>query len=524
MTDRRSLDSDGACRDPELGTWVTLWIEGLVSDEEEALALEHVATCPHCAERVGRQRPLLPGVRALEERPVRAARRERLAWTAAAVLAIALLGLWLAWPDPAGIPTPAELDARANRLVQGLSTAAIRDVFRRLHEAGELGPNALGQYAGIVAGFGDFVGAIPLFEEALRIRPDLVIVRHNHARNLVRVGRMEAAVSEFRRVLRDAPSWIDPYAELARALHKAGRSDEALRVLDEGDSLAGTAADRARTLRARAGLVLALGQGVPEAKRLLDEAAASLGNSGELHLVLRDRYAVAVEYENDLAEARRIAVRLNDLRQRGAFGNQPNQLASGRELLARAALETFARQRPGDRALLAEAQGHLEVALRLREEEQNLEGLTRSHELLALLAALRGDDADALTRFTRTIALLDDLGDGRGQIAPLVNRAQVRLRLGDAPGALVDAREALERAQHWNDTELATRAYLAQALALRATGEAAEAEASFEAALDEASRLSMTAVVAEVRAHVAAGRTPDRSPTEALYLRPAHRP
>ncbi len=75
---------------------------------------------------------------------------------------------------------------------------------------------------------GRFTGAIPHYEEALRISPDDFETRYNLANALARQGRLEEAISQYAGILKIPPDVAAVHNNMGIALAQLGRSDEAV--------------------------------------------------------------------------------------------------------------------------------------------------------------------------------------------------------------------------------------------------------------------------------------------------------
>lgn len=109
--------------------------------------------------------------------------------------------------------------------------------------------------------------ALPLFEEALRIRPDMPEILGNLGLSLMRLSRIDEGIQAFRRVAELRPADWKAHLRLGAALEQAGRVDEGTQSI-------------ARALEI-------------DPKGVLDSAAVMIGQTGGRDLVALDIQAAA---------------------------------------------------------------------------------------------------------------------------------------------------------------------------------------------------------------------------------------
>lgn len=129
----------------------------------------------------------------------------------------------------------------------------------------------------------DHLGEVEAIQDGLRLTEE---------------GHFDEAISTFRHLVGVNPGMFDAWNDLANALYKAGRLDEALRALLQADRLQ---PGSAMTLGTIARIYLDLGDG--EKARLSAERAIAAGDSPEGHQVL----ASMALHRKELAEAERQA-------------------------------------------------------------------------------------------------------------------------------------------------------------------------------------------------------------------------
>jgi len=76
--------------------------------------------------------------------------------------------------------------------------------------------------------------AIPLFKEALRIKPGMTVIENNLANCLAQSGELEAAIALYRQILANDPGLPRTHLNLALTLQMAGRDAEAVTHYDAG--------------------------------------------------------------------------------------------------------------------------------------------------------------------------------------------------------------------------------------------------------------------------------------------------
>jgi tetratricopeptide (TPR) repeat protein len=114
----------------------------------------------------------------------------------------------------------------------------------------------------------------------------------------------------------------------------------------------------------------------------------------------------------------------------------------------------------------------------------NLAGLSQTHHNLGISYRDLGFDREADAHFRRAMELADESGQEDVVALAESERAGLRARWGDGPLAAEMARRALERFRRISDPTGAAQAIRILALAARAEGRDAEAEAAFAEALE----------------------------------------
>jgi len=101
--------------------------------------------------------------------------------------------------------------------------------------------NALGL---ALAGSGRSIEAIAEYTRAIELRPDYEAARFNRANALVKAGKLEGAIADYRAVVAVDSQDPTPKRALARALtawsrqlQSAGKAEEARRALEEAKKL-----------------------------------------------------------------------------------------------------------------------------------------------------------------------------------------------------------------------------------------------------------------------------------------------
>jgi tetratricopeptide (TPR) repeat protein len=85
---------------------------------------------------------------------------------------------------------------------------------------------------------GDYAGAIPYLEAAIRAQPDYTEAHLNLARSLSRIpGRANDAVLEYDAAARLTPDDPAPYTALGELLASLGRTGEAIARLEEAQRI-----------------------------------------------------------------------------------------------------------------------------------------------------------------------------------------------------------------------------------------------------------------------------------------------
>lgn len=115
------------------------------------------------------------------------------------------------------------------------------DALGLYRQARELGPQVVQIYVdqgALLAGTGDFAGALEAFEGGLRLAPNDRDLGFNAAVAALRLGRTEVAVQRIQRVVEEYPRDVDARLVLASALERLQRNQEALAALQAADELA----------------------------------------------------------------------------------------------------------------------------------------------------------------------------------------------------------------------------------------------------------------------------------------------
>src|SRR4051794_29700651 len=75
---------------------------------------------------------------------------------------------------------------------------------------------------------------VAMLQEVLALNPNDAFARYGLAMEFANRGQIETALSEFARVLTANPDYTPAYQMSAQTLMKAGREDEARKMLQEG--------------------------------------------------------------------------------------------------------------------------------------------------------------------------------------------------------------------------------------------------------------------------------------------------
>ncbi len=122
-------------------------------------------------------------------------------------------------------------------IVTGLSIGAWNQVrtwrdtmmlFNHAREATDGNFLAINGIGSLLADRGDYSGALPYYEEAIRINPEYAQARNNLGVALLRLGRADDAVRCYQEVLRLSPDYSVAYYNLGVALFSLGRVEEAM--------------------------------------------------------------------------------------------------------------------------------------------------------------------------------------------------------------------------------------------------------------------------------------------------------
>ena len=79
---------------------------------------------------------------------------------------------------------------------------------------------------------------IATLREVLAQNPSDAFARYGLAMEFANIGQIEAALNEFKALLNTSPDYTPGYQMAAQTLMKAGREDEARKVLQDGISCA----------------------------------------------------------------------------------------------------------------------------------------------------------------------------------------------------------------------------------------------------------------------------------------------
>ena len=106
--------------------------------------------------------------------------------------------------------------------------------FQRAAAVDPANPDAHAALFDLTEARGDLVGAAGHLDRVLTARPDWVAARYNLGCVLMRMGRLDEAEAEFRRVLARDPGFALVYRMLGSLLHRRGRIAELLDTCDRG--------------------------------------------------------------------------------------------------------------------------------------------------------------------------------------------------------------------------------------------------------------------------------------------------
>jgi tetratricopeptide (TPR) repeat protein len=102
---------------------------------------------------------------------------------------------------------------------------------------------------GFVAFFlGDYLSTEDFCRKALAVKPDHAYACKGLGLSLARQGRVDDGVASLERSIALSPQWCDSYWDLAVTLMEAGRTDEALQVIDRAEKAVPAEAQRLRGL------------------------------------------------------------------------------------------------------------------------------------------------------------------------------------------------------------------------------------------------------------------------------------
>ena len=102
---------------------------------------------------------------------------------------------------------------------------------------------------GFVAFFlGDYLGTEDFCRKALALKTDHAYACKGLGLGLARQGRVDEGVASLERSITLAPQWLDPYWDLAVTLMEAGRTDQALQVIERAEQAIPEQAQRLRAL------------------------------------------------------------------------------------------------------------------------------------------------------------------------------------------------------------------------------------------------------------------------------------
>jgi hypothetical protein len=119
---------------------------------------------------------------------------------------------------------------------QSVQFAAAADEFREAQYAVGSRPEAHAALAEFEAGLGNIDQALVHSDQALRMAPELALIRHSRGLLLVRASRHDEALPELRAAAELAPESARFVYVYAVALNSLGEPEEALRVLEEAQA------------------------------------------------------------------------------------------------------------------------------------------------------------------------------------------------------------------------------------------------------------------------------------------------
>jgi tetratricopeptide (TPR) repeat protein len=147
------------------------------------------------------------------------------------------------------------------------AAASVDDIIKRVrvaldeHDLGEaraqirqglaLEPENLNllDLGGFVAFFlGDYLATEDFCRKALAVKPDHAYACKGLGLGLARQGKVDEGVASLERSIALSPQWGDPYWDLAVTLMDAGRTDQALQVIDRAEKAVPEQAQRLRGL------------------------------------------------------------------------------------------------------------------------------------------------------------------------------------------------------------------------------------------------------------------------------------
>jgi tetratricopeptide (TPR) repeat protein len=102
---------------------------------------------------------------------------------------------------------------------------------------------------GFVAFFlGDYLATEDFCRKALAVKPDHAYACKGLGLGLARQGKVDEGVASLERSIALAPQWMDPYWDLAVTLMDAGRTDQALQVIERAEQVVPGETQRLRGL------------------------------------------------------------------------------------------------------------------------------------------------------------------------------------------------------------------------------------------------------------------------------------
>jgi tetratricopeptide (TPR) repeat protein len=95
---------------------------------------------------------------------------------------------------------------------------------------------------------GDYLATEDYCRKALAVKPDHAYACKGLGLGQARQGRVDEGVANLERAIALTPKWIDPYWDLAVTLMEAGRTDQALQVLERAEQAVPSESQRLRGL------------------------------------------------------------------------------------------------------------------------------------------------------------------------------------------------------------------------------------------------------------------------------------